>query len=77
MAALRAGSSCPAVALQLRGKGVTAVVVHPGWVRTDMGGSSAALDPTESVAAMRRTIADLSLSDSGGFLNYDGGEIPW
>jgi NAD(P)-dependent dehydrogenase (short-subunit alcohol dehydrogenase family) len=65
------------LSLQLRGKGITAVVVHPGWVRTDMGGASAALDPIESVTAMRRTIAGLALNDSGRFLNYDGSEIPW
>ena len=55
----------------------TAVVVHPGWVRTDMGGKNAALNTTESVTALRAVIAELGPGDSGRYLNYDGSEIPW
>ena len=58
-------------------EGVIAVALHPGWVRTDMGGPSAALDPEESVAGMRKVIAGLKKDDNGRFLNYDGGAIPW
>ncbi len=46
--------------------------MHPGWVRTDMGGPSASLSVTQSVTAMRRTIAALSTKDKGKYLNYDG-----
>jgi NAD(P)-dependent dehydrogenase (short-subunit alcohol dehydrogenase family) len=56
---------------------VIAVVLHPGWVRTDMGGANAALDPADSVAGMRRVIAGLTKADSGRFYNHDGGPIPW
>ncbi len=62
---------------ELRPKGITAVVLHPGWVQTDMGGAGAALTPSDSVAGMRRVIAGLGLADSGRFLDYDGNEIPW
>jgi NAD(P)-dependent dehydrogenase (short-subunit alcohol dehydrogenase family) len=61
----------------LKGEGAVVVALHPGWVRTDMGGPSAALSPERSVAAMRRTIESLTPADSGRFLNYDGGAIPW
>ena len=54
-----------------------AAVLHPGWVRTDMGGKSAALGVEESVAGMRRVIAGLGKAESGGFFSYDGSPIPW
>lgn len=56
---------------------VIAVLLHPGWVRTDLGGSGALLDPEPSVAGMRRVIAHLGNGDSGRFYNYDGSPIPW
>lgn len=61
----------------LKGEGVIAVALHPGWVRTDMGGPSAALGPEESVGGMRKVIAGLTPADAGRFINYDGGAIPW
>jgi NAD(P)-dependent dehydrogenase (short-subunit alcohol dehydrogenase family) len=54
-----------------------AVPLHPGWVRTDMGGKEASLAPEESVTGMRRVIAGLTKADSGRFYNYDGSAIPW
>lgn len=65
------------LAIDLRPKGITVCVVHPGWVRTDMGGSGAIIDPFESVAGMRQLIERLTLSDSGRFFNYDGSELSW
>jgi len=56
---------------------VIAVALHPGWVRTDMGGSNARLSTTESVAGMIDVIDQLSLADAGRYLTYDGEELPW
>ena len=56
---------------------VIAVVLHPGWVRTDMGGSGAPVGPKESIAGMRRVIARLKPSDSGRFFDFEGKELPW
>jgi NAD(P)-dependent dehydrogenase (short-subunit alcohol dehydrogenase family) len=56
---------------------IIAVLLHPGWVRTDMGGREALLNPEESVAGLRRTIAGLTKAESGRFYNYDGSPIPW
>jgi NAD(P)-dependent dehydrogenase (short-subunit alcohol dehydrogenase family) len=56
---------------------VTIVLLHPGWVRTDMGGPGAQIDPAESVAGMRRIIAALTPAQSGAFLDYSGDPIPW
>ncbi|MGH7126114.1 MAG: SDR family oxidoreductase [Stellaceae bacterium] len=56
---------------------VIAVVLHPGWVRTDMGGSGAPVGPKESIAGMRRVIAKLTAKDSGRFFDFEGKELPW
>jgi len=61
----------------LKSEGITVAVLHPGWVRTDMGGPDAGIEAPESVTGMRAVIAGLKESDSGRFLNYDGTEIPW
>ena len=65
------------LARDLAPRQVTAVALSPGWVRTAMGGEDAPLSIEESVAAMRRTIAELTLKDSGKFLNLDGKPLPW
>ena len=58
-------------------RGITVVALSPGWVRTDMGGAQAPLSIEQSIAAMRRTIADITSKDSGKFLNLDGKSLPW
>jgi NAD(P)-dependent dehydrogenase (short-subunit alcohol dehydrogenase family) len=65
------------LSIELAPRGITCVVVHPGWVRTDMGGPGGKLDPPESVAALRRLIAGLKPQDAGRFFNYDGKTYPW
>ncbi len=57
--------------------GITVVVIHPGWVKTDMGGRNAELEPHESIAGMKHVIAKLTLADSGKFFDYTGAEMPW
>ena len=59
------------------GKRAICISVHPGWVKTDMGGAGADLDVATSVAGLRRLIASLTAADSGSFRNYDGATIPW
>ena len=58
-------------------RGMTAVVMHPGWVRTDMGGRSAPLAVEESVAGIRSVIAGLTGRQHGRFLTWEGREHPW
>ncbi len=64
-------------AFELAPRGIVTVVVHPGWVRTDMGGPSAAIAPEESVSGLRQVVAGLGNDDNGRFFNYDGAELPW
>jgi NAD(P)-dependent dehydrogenase (short-subunit alcohol dehydrogenase family) len=58
-------------------RGITAIVMHPGWVRTDMGGRSASLSPQASVSGIRNVLAGLRPEDHGRFLTWDGREHPW
>ena len=55
------------LSLALKGDGLTVVLFHPGWVKTDMGGASATLTPEQSISALRKAIASLKPSDSGRF----------
>mgnify|MGYP001166120045 CR=1 FL=1 len=59
------------------GERAICVAVHPGWVRTDMGGAGADLALADSVADMRRTLAALTPEHNGRFLNHDGQALPW
>ena len=65
------------LALDVRRSGIVAAMLHPGWVQTRMGGSSAPLQPDASVGGMRRVIDGLGPGENGGFFAYDGSRIPW
>ena len=60
-----------------KAEGITAVCLDPGWVKTDMGGPNAMLEPRESATAIAATLLKLDLSQTGKFLYIDGKEIPW
>jgi NAD(P)-dependent dehydrogenase (short-subunit alcohol dehydrogenase family) len=62
---------------ELSGDGFTVVSLDPGWNRTDMGGSQAPLDPTETVGSMIVILERLRSADSGTFIGYDGKPRPW
>ena len=63
-------------ALSLAGRAIC-VSFHPGWVRTDMGGSGADIDVATSVAGMRTVLTSVKAEHNGGYFNYDGQVIPW
>jgi NAD(P)-dependent dehydrogenase (short-subunit alcohol dehydrogenase family) len=65
------------LAIDLKPRGITSVVLHPGWVKTDMGGANAPLEAPDSVRGMRTVLARLTNADSGRFLDYQGREMPW
>ena len=65
------------LSLDLSGKGVITLLLHPGWVQTDMGGASAPIDAVTSVTGMRAVIDRAGAANSGRFFNYDGNELPW
>lgn len=65
------------LAVDLRARGLTTLALHPGWVRTDMGGSKADIDVVTSVTGLIRTIANATPEDSGRLFDYSGEPIPW
>jgi NAD(P)-dependent dehydrogenase (short-subunit alcohol dehydrogenase family) len=65
------------IAMTLRPQHITVISFHPGWVKTDMGGSGADITPEQSVSGMRKTIVSLTEKQSGQFLRYSGEIIPW
>jgi NAD(P)-dependent dehydrogenase (short-subunit alcohol dehydrogenase family) len=65
------------LSIDLKPTGITAVVFHPGWVKTDMGGPNAMISAEQSVSGMRQMISSLTIAETGKFYGYDGQVIPW
>ena len=65
------------LAATLASRGIIVVALSPGWVKTDMGGPSAAATPDTSVRGLRKVLGGLRKEDSGKFMSYDGSSIPW
>jgi NAD(P)-dependent dehydrogenase (short-subunit alcohol dehydrogenase family) len=65
------------LAQELAPRGIRTVVMHPGWVRTEMGGSGADIDTTQSAGGMKSVVDGLPDEETGRFMNYDGKELPW
>jgi NAD(P)-dependent dehydrogenase (short-subunit alcohol dehydrogenase family) len=57
--------------------GIGILLVHPGWVRTRMGGNTGRFTVGESVGNMRKLLEEFKPRDSGRFYRYDGSIIPW
>lgn len=62
---------------ELTPSGVKTVLLHPGWVITDMGGGEADIDTATSANSMKSVVGGLSAAQSGCFVNYDGKPLPW
>jgi NAD(P)-dependent dehydrogenase (short-subunit alcohol dehydrogenase family) len=60
-----------------RADGVTVVCMHPGWVRSDMGGRGADLEPAVAAAAIAGVLHSVTIEHTGSFLNWDGTIHPW
>lgn len=65
------------ISLDIRHEDIAVLILHPGWVKTDMGGMNAPMESPDSIAKMRNTIANFSLEQTGEFLRYDGTPLPW
>jgi len=65
------------LAIDLEPRDMAVAALHPGWVRTDMGGPNGLIDADTSVSGLMTVIDGLDATGSGRFYNYDGQEIPW
>jgi NAD(P)-dependent dehydrogenase (short-subunit alcohol dehydrogenase family) len=65
------------LATELGPEGFICLAIHPGWVRTDMGGPEADLSPEESVSEMRAVIGSLTADDNGKYRGYNGDPVAW
>jgi NAD(P)-dependent dehydrogenase (short-subunit alcohol dehydrogenase family) len=65
------------LSIDLKPLRIAATTLHPGWVKTNMGGSNALITMGVSVAGMRAVIDQLTTDNAGKFIAYDGQEIPW
>jgi NAD(P)-dependent dehydrogenase (short-subunit alcohol dehydrogenase family) len=65
------------LATELKPQGIPVLIVHPGWVKTEMGGDGATLSPEESAAQLLKLIDKLDLASTGRFLAWNGKELAW
>lgn len=65
------------LAIDLQPRGVTVLALHPGWVRTRMGGAGASIDVETAVAGQQALFDAATPSHSGRFFSHDGTELPW
>jgi len=65
------------LATELKPQGIPVLIVHPGWVKTEMGGDSAQLSPAESANNLQKLIDKLDIASTGRFLAWNGKELAW
>lgn len=65
------------LSVDLKNDGIVSVALHPGWIKTDLGGPKAPLEVEPSCDTMIETILKIDKSHNGGFLQFDGKVLPW
>jgi NAD(P)-dependent dehydrogenase (short-subunit alcohol dehydrogenase family) len=65
------------LSVDLKKDGILIMSMHPGWVKTRMGGSNAMIDTETCCATMIQTLAGLGEKDQGSFKRYNNEVIPW
>ena len=65
------------LSVDLKPMGITVISLHPGWVKTDMGGPNAPVSIDESIKGMMKVIDTTDIRNTGTFLNFDGQGLPW
>ena len=70
-------SAAKSLSIDWKAEEISVLMLHPGWVKTDMGGSKAKLEIDESVNSMIKVIEASNISNTGSFLNYNGDKLEW
>lgn len=65
------------LSVDLAPNSITVIAMAPGWTKTDLGGTAATWDASESVARQRQVLASLTLADTGTFRDLLGQTVPW
>ena len=65
------------LALDLANDHIKVLAMHPGWLKTEMGGEDAPMMPDEAAVYILETLSKLTAERSGEFLRYDGKALPW
>jgi NAD(P)-dependent dehydrogenase (short-subunit alcohol dehydrogenase family) len=65
------------LAEDLAGDNITVAMLHPGWVKTDMGGDAAEVTVADSTAGMMKVIDALTFGDTGSFYKWNGEQHDW
>jgi len=65
------------MSFDLKSKGIVTVLMHPGWVRTDMGGPNGLLSTDESSSGILNVLENIGEDDNGKFFQYDGQQVAW
>tara|TARA_B110000116_G_scaffold77010_1_gene66821 strand:- start:775 stop:1455 length:681 start_codon:yes stop_codon:yes gene_type:complete len=65
------------LSIDMQAQGIKVIALHPGWVRTDMGGPNGSIDTQTSVSGIRQVLEHIRPTDSGRFINYNGAAIAW
>jgi NAD(P)-dependent dehydrogenase (short-subunit alcohol dehydrogenase family) len=71
------GKSGKIIAMDWQNDPVTVIVLHPGYVQTEMSGPSADIPVEESVSGIRKVVAKITKADSGKFYKWNGDIHPW
>ena len=62
---------------EMKAQNISLLLMHPGWVETDMGGPNAPLSVQESVEGIMARVDEQTLDMSGRFVDYAGTHLPW
>jgi len=65
------------MSVDLKEQGILALVLHPGWVVTEMGDSNAQIDATTSISGLLKVMEGLNEDSAGSFISFKGDIIPW
>ena len=65
------------LSIDLAGRDITVISLHPGWVKTDMGGPNAEISTDKSVSGLKSILQSAKFAQSGQFIEFNGNSIPW